>query len=384
MIHRFKVKYNAFGVTTSEVLPLNFKAKAQDLKKIFARDLNIEPAQIIQINREFGGRRGVIKEEDMFVVLADLYSASSNGENLVDSLKNILNALYEDKDTNNQMFIFSKQNLSISQTLERLKVDSVIVALISSGVSTGKLTQSLDKATEYVETMDNIKAQSKVGFSGSILKIIFGILFTFVVPIFLADFFNGFIKDFDKEPSFVINLFNFIKDNNLYFLIIAAAIFAVLFYLFKFQKQQTSNWPLFSTIFIVAGLKKALAFIPFYSTLSSAGVNDKDIVVKYKKIDSEVADNLFKNMNKGLSIIDAIKASNIDKNTTKYLASALAVENLEAQKKSFAGVEKVLIRRLQRESKKLNKTLSSAGWIMISIGLIMLIGGYSTMGTIAL
>ena len=85
---------------------------------------------------------------------------------------------------------------------------------------------------------------------------------------------------------------------------------------------------MFSIFFEIAGLKKSLAFIPFYLTLNEAGINDKDIIIKYRQIDNIVASQLLGSSNQGLSIIEAIKASSIDTKTAKYLASAIAIDNI--------------------------------------------------------
>jgi hypothetical protein len=158
---------------------------------------------------------------------------------------------------------------------------------------------------------------------------------------------------------------------------------ALVFYLFKFKQQQTSNWPLFSIFFEIAGLKKSLAFIPFYSTLNESGVNDKDIMLKYQQIDNIVATQLLGSINKGVSIVEAIKASSIDTKTAKYLASALGIDHVKAREKAFLGTLKRLTARLNRQHKKLSVIFTSIATLMILTGISMLIGAYFVMSTIA-
>lgn len=404
----FRVKYRAFGVITSEVLTLDSKTNKTannanrtnhanhanrtnhanktnkaNLSHQLALQLNIKPAQIIKINKEYGKPRCDIKPQDLSSVLMSLYAASMNGENLIDTLTDTLKDFYSHSELNNTLFVLKKQGVSISQALQRLQVDPIVVALVDSGVSTGKLPLALDKAESYLELIEDIKEKSRTGFAGSVFKLVFGGLLTFGAPIFLATFFNNILKQINKEPGFVIQVFNFIKDNNPYFLIIALIIVAIVFYLLKFKQQQTSNWPLFSIVFEIAGLKKSLAFIPFYSTLNESGVNDKDILLKYQQIDPIVATQLLGSIHKGLSIVEAIKASSIDTKTAKYLASALGIDHAQAREKAFRGTVKRLTARLNRQSKKLNVIFTSMAMLMILTGISMLIGAYFVMSTIA-
>lgn len=329
----FRVKYQSFGVITSEVLTLGSKANnagktsyanhanktnhansanrtnhanktnKTNLNHQLALQLNIKPSQIIKINKEYGQPRCDIKPQDLSSVLMSLYAAALNGENLIDTLTDTLKDFYSHSELNNKLFVLKKQSVSISQTLQRLQVNQVVVALVESGVSTGKLPLALDKAQSYLELIEDIQEKSRAGFAGSVFKLVFGGLLTFVAPIFLATFFNDILKQINKEPGFVIQVFNVIKDNNPYFLIMALSVATLVFYLLKFKQQQTSNWPLFSIVFEIAGLKKSLAFIPFYSTLNESGVNDKDIMTKYQQIDNIVATQLLSSINKGLSIV---------------------------------------------------------------------------------
>lgn len=420
----FRVKYRAFGVITSEVLRLEAKAnhahtanfannhaytsnnahKANiannanttnhannntnktnktHLSHQLALQLNIKPAQIIKINKEYGQPRCDIKPQDLSSVLMSLYAAALNGEHLTDTLTDTLKDFYKNSALNNKLFVLKKQSVSISQALQRLQVNPIVVALVETGVSTGKLPLALDKAQGYLELIEQMKQKSKTGFSAAVFKLVFGGLLTFGAPIFLATFFNDILGQLNKESGFVIHLFNVIKENNPYFLIMALSVVAVVVYLLKFKQQQTSHWPVFSIFFEIKALKKALAFIPFYSTLNESGVNDKDIISKYQQIDAIVARQLLSSINKGLSIVEAIKASSIDTKTAKYLASALGIEHTQAREKAFMGTLKRLTARLDRQHKKLNVIFTSMATLMILTGISMLIGAYFVMSTIA-
>lgn len=408
MGHVFRVKYQWFGVIVSEVLTLEhqtnnsnvnnvgFKAyantnktnnanktKQANLGHCLAQQLGIKPAQIIKINKEYGKPRCEIKTQDLSSVLISLYCASLNAQNLIDALTQTLKDFYNNPALNNQLFVFKKQSLSISQALRRLQVDPVVVALIEAGVSTGRLSLALDKAQDYLALIEEVKKNSHAGFAPSMLKLVFGVGLSFIAPIFLADFFNTILIQINKTPGFIIQSFNFIKDHNHDFLIMALIVVVLVIYLFKFKKPQISNLPLFSVFIEIEGLKKSLAFIPFYSTLNQSGFSDKDIITQYQQIDNLVATQLLCGMNTGLSMVEAIKASSIDAQTAKYLASALTVDNAAMREKSFLGVLKRLGARLNRQSRKLSVIFNVIATLMILIGISMLIGAYFVISTIA-
>ena len=106
-------------------------------------------------------------------------------------------------------------------------------------------------------------------------------------------------------------------------------------------------------------------------------------MLKYKQIDNIVATQLLGSINKGLSIVDAIKASSIDIKTAKYLASALAIDHVKAREKAFLGTVKRLTARLNRQHKKLSVLFTSMATLMILTGISMLVGAYFVMSTLA-
>jgi type II secretory pathway component PulF len=376
----YKVKYDTQYGVIEDIVVLKHNSSNNTIDESIAQKLSINKNQIIAKNIELS-KTSEIKFEDLSILLISLYSSALSGENLAQSLERIVASIYKKPKLNNKIKYLISTGATISDIFERLSIHPVVTSLIKSAEKTNNQAQAFDDANEFLKLEEETRKATKTGIGKSIFYMVLGVLLTFVTPVFLVDFINELLETFEKKPTFVINYLN-VMANNVYIFAIALLIIALLITAFAKSNKTTKNiytkLPIISNFEKLSSIKKAIAFIPFYSTLNSAGINDNDIVVVYRDIDANISNQLSQQIKQGVSLADSIKSSDMPTDLATHITTILRIENLQAKQKAFKGVIKLFTTKAIREGKKLSAIFSIVGYTLMSVGMLTMVIAYQT------
>jgi len=382
----YKVTYTSMGVDITEVIALDSDdKKTGQLKECLANALGINESQIIKTSIELGANSD-IKFEDLSVVLISLYSSALSGVNLIDALSRILKSIYKNNNIDSKLKLFKKRGFELSVILDRLNVHKVVVSLVQAGEQTGNIAKALDDANDFLELDKKTKKASKTGIGLSLIYFILGALLTIGFPVVSVDFLEEMLISSNKEPDFFINYLQFMS-NNIYLIVGGFLVMSILIVASFFVKELhdiVKKLPLMRNFDALSSIKKAIVFMPFYSALNQAGINDKKAVEMYQSIDKKSGLQLVNLINQGKSLSDALAMSSMHEDMVDNIAIAMNIDDINARTKAFQGLIKLLTTKALKEGKKISNFFTFAGYLFIMTGILTIVMSYQSMLIISL
>ncbi len=384
----YKVKYNAYGTVVIESViagslniqtdVMRVQSKKAGLYKAIAKKLgrNVTAVDIISVALEYG-IKPVIKEKDLPIVLMSLYSAELTGGNIIDALAGVMSGIYNDDNINSKIKHYKADGVSISDILKRFFVNTVVVALIKSADQSSNRAAALESAINYLELENKTKEAAKTGLGLSLLYLLSGVILSLLFPVFAADFLNDLIKQLDAPSTAIIAYLTFVANN--IFIIVGALLSIIAIFAYVFFSGKANHLPVFNIFYKISILKKVIVFMPFYSTLNAAGVNDKSIVQNYRNIDTNIADKILESIAIGKDLPQSLKQSGFPASAANGMSTAIKIENLEARQKAFTGLMKRFSAEILHYGQKIAGIFKIVGYLSLSSVIIMMIFTYETL-----
>jgi hypothetical protein len=338
-----------------------------------AQHLNIKSESIIKYSRAFNIKPD-IKDIDLVLVLTTLQSSFIAGIDLVQTLKDLLSDLYENKLLDNKISYYQQLSLSIDKILFRLNVNPVISTMLEAGIDSD-FEKSIDSCIEYLDIQAKAQKARKQGFSASFIHIAVGITSILVLPLVYYDLITE-IATMRKMTidSNIYGILEFINHN--IFAILTIIILFILTIAGVVKSKYYDNikhykpFVLFSKI---KSYKEALVFLPMYSILKQSGLNENKIITFYKKINPKTANQLlsfYEKQNKDLAT--AIKLSDIGEEVAKRITPILDLNSV-VQFRAIKNYLNVLEQQIINQSTKIARVIKTIGWSLIAAGGAMVV-----------
>lgn len=310
-----------------------------------------------------------IKNDEQLLILTEIYSAISSGENVRTTLFNTLKNYYPNKQT--KIDIFKSSSLSLSDLLNKFNFNSVAITIIKAGEHSGDIKTAILEARNYITLVLDLKKST----SSILTKILPILSVALVMLIGLPTYFFNSLKDIlnlMQANTFTSILF-FIGSNYLYIL---TALLLIVFLVITLKDtiwSKTKKFYLFKPFYDLSSYKKGISFLSVYKTLFKNGIEERIIVNSYQTIDSQIANQLGESMDKGISLSNAVTTvAGFNKDFAQKMSTIIAITNKDAKNIAFGDLLSILIYKIDNITKKI-KTIATILTFIIAIFIIFAI-----------
>lgn len=347
-----------------------------------AESLGVDETQIIEIRAAGKNKQSsfaILKQlsakialDDQAVILTALASAAHSGQNTLIVLEKLLQRQRIN-------YSFQSTDDTLAKRLTKLKFHPLAILVIESGISSGKLKESLATAAEELNRMlaqsSALGAKSRTG----IVYHIIGLGLWFLVPMMANKIIAPMVEtgsiELDEIGSFVANVYLFNQSIGFWLipslLILAAVFIKDLAFLLR-------KLPVFGLAWQWLNAARAIQFNIAVDILLSAGypsrvVPEKMLLICSNK-DKQIYRQMAENISNGFMLSELIAS---DYFPPIYALAISNFENVvkESQAKIIDNASAMLIRNDDSISGKIATILSVTGLMSAALGILMLAGG---------